>query len=69
MTERPTIYKAVKIDGDNIEAALEMALAAWERDMELPATVASMLVPDRETWRGLPVVADPYAMNMVFVGR
>ena len=68
MTERPTIYKAASIDGDT-EAALSLALTAWERDMELPATVVSMLVPDRETWRGLPVVADPYAMNMVFVGR
>jgi len=68
MTDRPTIYKAASIDGDT-DAALEKALAAWERDFDTPATVVSMLVPDRETWRGLPVVADPYAMNMVFVGR
>ena len=65
---RPTIYKAATIDGDT-EAALSLALAAWEREFDTPATVASMLVPDRETWRGLPVVADPYALNMVFVGR
>ena len=68
MPDRPTIYKAASIDGDT-DAALEMALTAWERDFDTPATVVSMLVPDRETWRGLPVVADPYALNMVFVGR
>ena len=65
---RPTIYKAASIDGDT-DAALALALAAWERDFTEPATVASMRVPDRETWRGLPVVADPYAMDLVFVGR
>ena len=65
---RPTICKAASIDGD-VAAALTLALTAWERDFSESATVVSMLVPDRETWRGLPVVADPYALNMVFVGR